>query len=369
LVLCLIAYAIQEGHYLWVGYGLEVTELVGPQILGIRDKVAAVCCGAYGLYRVAAFHPLFRPAYREWLMSTPWTSPKPLPLGPIHLVFQDVILLAVVVAMLHGSPVAFWLMALAAVTAYLTALTVTFRLVGLVGTFYGMAFGLGLALRLAKHPYFSIGVIAALYPLACVGVRRSLARFPWAEWYRSTASLRGFNHAASARATVLGWPFDQLRPAEPKTRIGLAEAALVIALVGWLLYAVSCHTLGRPGEASLPELVCLVGVVGCFAVRLLLYLVYHHPPLSLPGRIATFQWIIPGYDQALVAPICAFLAGVLVPASLGALGLPRSTWHSLCLAIVLFVCLAMPPSLRRWHLTGAHRLARGLPNSQESRRL
>src|SRR5262245_27308419 len=46
----------------------------------------------YAVWRAIAYHPLFRPSYRTWLAGTPWKIPKPLPLGPIHLVPQDVLL-------------------------------------------------------------------------------------------------------------------------------------------------------------------------------------------------------------------------------------------------------------------------------------
>ena len=59
---------------------------------------AALFATAYTVYRLAAFHPALRPGgYYKWLSGTPWTSAKPLPLGPIHLVWQDVLLVGIVV--------------------------------------------------------------------------------------------------------------------------------------------------------------------------------------------------------------------------------------------------------------------------------
>ena len=42
-----------------------------------------------GSFRMLVFHPAFRGGYRTWLESTPWTYRKPLPLGPVELVWED----------------------------------------------------------------------------------------------------------------------------------------------------------------------------------------------------------------------------------------------------------------------------------------
>src|SRR5258708_916362 len=42
----------------------------------------------HGVFRAWVFHPGVRPEYRRWLNGTPWTSRKPLPLGPVQLVWQ-----------------------------------------------------------------------------------------------------------------------------------------------------------------------------------------------------------------------------------------------------------------------------------------
>ena len=49
---------------------------------------------AYGLYRAMGFHPFFRPSYRKWLETTPWTWRKPLPVGPVRLGWEDLVLAA-----------------------------------------------------------------------------------------------------------------------------------------------------------------------------------------------------------------------------------------------------------------------------------
>ena len=43
----------------------------------------------YGIHRAVALHPFYREDYRKWLELTPWTVHKPLPLGPIALIWED----------------------------------------------------------------------------------------------------------------------------------------------------------------------------------------------------------------------------------------------------------------------------------------
>src|SRR5262245_11459421 len=56
-----------------------------------------VCTILYAIWRVHGFHPQCRADYQKWLESTPWSSRKSLPLGPIHLVLQDVVIIGLVV--------------------------------------------------------------------------------------------------------------------------------------------------------------------------------------------------------------------------------------------------------------------------------
>src|SRR5260370_9645796 len=56
-----------------------------------RNCFLLLGCGVigYAAHRVQTFHPVFQSEYRDWLVTTPWTSRKALPLGPVQLVLQD----------------------------------------------------------------------------------------------------------------------------------------------------------------------------------------------------------------------------------------------------------------------------------------
>ena len=61
---------------------------VNPEIRPGYYWLFAVCV-IYGLARVVAIHPIWNPGYQTWLESTPWTVRQPLPLGPVELVWED----------------------------------------------------------------------------------------------------------------------------------------------------------------------------------------------------------------------------------------------------------------------------------------
>src|SRR4051794_15101064 len=58
-------------------------------IVNMQTVILGGAAGVYALFRVLRFHPKCNQAYAAWLKLSPWTARKPLPLGPIHLVWQD----------------------------------------------------------------------------------------------------------------------------------------------------------------------------------------------------------------------------------------------------------------------------------------
>jgi hypothetical protein len=78
--------------------------------------------------------------------------------------------------------------------------------------------------------------------------------------------------------------------------------------------------------------------------------------MTLWGRFRTLRWIIPGYDQVFVAPICTLFAG---PTSLGlflACKLPLEVCLPMATGVIVLVGLITPPRLRHWRLIGQHRI-------------
>ena len=51
----------------------------------------------HGLSRVFGFHPIWHGDYLNWLKMTPWTSRKPLPWGPVELIWEDGIIVGALI--------------------------------------------------------------------------------------------------------------------------------------------------------------------------------------------------------------------------------------------------------------------------------
>src|SRR6266852_3804842 len=86
-----LAYLLVEGLFpAWVQWvwGVQPPHELGDSLLHLAALV-------YSVHRVISFHPVFNSAYQNWLAATPWTSRNPLPVGPIHLVIQDALVLGI----------------------------------------------------------------------------------------------------------------------------------------------------------------------------------------------------------------------------------------------------------------------------------
>lgn len=100
VLLAIACYAAFEGTYWYVvarGAG------IGPPEATLRPRDIFAACGmfAFGAFRVREFHPVFLSDYAQWLARTPWNYRKPLPNGPVNIVWQDVLVFAVVMLALH----------------------------------------------------------------------------------------------------------------------------------------------------------------------------------------------------------------------------------------------------------------------------
>jgi len=224
-----------------------------------------------------------------------------------------------------------------------------------------------MAARLSVEPVAAALVVAMLYLPAYVGLRRSLRRFPW----KDSARWKHFQARANRRkerpaSLRLGWPFDWVGPKPPEGSIRYRDGLLIALLAGcWLYVGLAVD----PNSREAVRICTRFCVVGCFVAvvgRTSIYCFHHRPPINLWGRIATFRWIIPGYDRVLAWPLLAGLAAVIVPFSLLAMGLPERFAYPVSLSLVLLVVLNGGPTLRRWALTGHHRITPGILQQSES---
>jgi hypothetical protein len=319
----------------------------------------------YAAWRVLAFHPYYHASYRSWLAATPWTSQKPLPLGPIHLDPRDVLVVGVItmLAWLSDNKSGVYCLQL---FLFCYAAFIGWSLFFTGAWPWGYAAGFGLGALVWLWPLVPVGLLVAVltYAVAFLGLRISLARFPWEEEVRPTwVKLLARNVNPNQGSQDLGWPFRRLAPGRTgmEPSIPVHHALLTSVLVGWWVFAAASHIPDSEEQNDV-----LAGIVGFVAVlaplfRLAIYCDGHLPPISFAGRLATGRWIIPGYDQVFVAPLLALASWPALGQLSSIVGLAPLYARPATVAVVGFITLAMGPSLKDWRLTGAHRIVAGSP--------
>lgn len=354
---------ICTGLYLFCGWRFGSWDMT-RQFLAPRDAAVGLAAAAMGVFRVTSKHPLFQPIYCGWLSLTPWNRTRPLPLGPIALVPQDLLFVALLMALIAYRPLApLAAIPVAFVAGYLVALVLALALSGQRGATCGIVFGLGLAVRLGWwSPWAALACLAATYLVAWLGLWRSLADFPWRSATGSSPRVLSlFNHPQTldwqrdigfAEINVT-WPFNRLHYKLAARAIEPIDATALALLVGWWAYALFAPFLDTQPLGWL----LYTGLVGlCVGGRLIVYLAGHAPPISEWGRLRTLRWIIPGYDCVFVVPVLTMLVGILLPWGLWLAGLSSGVAIGLSATSVLLLTLLGPPRLRQWQLTAPARL-------------
>jgi hypothetical protein len=350
-----LGYLIFEGPVLYTEWRM------GQRFLGLRYRPGTffiyLTAGWYGLLRVVVTHPFFQQDYRRWLELTPWTVEKPLPNGPVEIVWEDGLVLGGLILLYLSQPFPNSVRVINVfLIVQLLAIAWTCLGTGVAPFGYLVLFGLGLAVRFYPRPWTFFAIAAATYLVAYEGLRRSLSRFPWPPWDWIVINLgtdpeRGIGPAC-------GWPHDRiLRDIAHAERIRLnrLDALLVSLLIGFWLFCAESLIADPKDRAVLPAL-GLWAVPVLATQRLAIYAKGLGPPISLLGRIRTGRLIIPGHDRIYVAPLLTILA---VPAVIGpswAAGLPQEISLPIAVTVAFAVALLTPPRLREWRLTAPDRM-------------
>ncbi|MBN1911942.1 MAG: hypothetical protein JW818_19630 [Pirellulales bacterium] len=324
----------------------EAGQLVIASFAPGLDGSAVLAALSYGAFRVFGFHPAFRPGYCRWLAATPWTHRRPLPDGPVHLLPQDAIFLALILLMTPGIVIPRIVIPFAFLSGYLLLSVFTLAWTGVRLHVFVVLFGFGVAALLFGSPWHMLAVFGLLTVVATLGLKRSLAKSP----------LEPIDLRAFAVTPAYGWPWSQLHFKIPGHQFTRTDRISVSLLAGWWFLVAVCVL---PMKRDVEENAIFTYLVLCgFAVliRFMVYFIGFFPPISLWGRLWTGRLIIPGYDHMLLTPLCATVIAFMGPTALAALGVPFTIGCPVFLVVVLLVVLTVGPSYRKWALTGRHRI-------------
>lgn len=365
IVLFVIVWSILEGN-LWL-IKLAVPNAVSgisdmSEIRNVRVTILAGAAGVYALYRLWRFHPACNHAYAAWLKLSPWTADKPLPLGPIHVVWQDAVVIGVLTAIAawhaHVNPAlpvaVFGLVYLGGMTLLL-ALTRGWSSCLVLGFLWPALILPGL------EGVPKIVLVAAIIAVIWWAQRKSLRAFPWeflANSNRPAGSILqmeiridGLSGRPATRIpSNLGWPFLALSPKVHCHSISMLTSVSLSALIGWWSFcAIECFKI-----APLPELILVFAVLAA-AIRLTIYCSGLTPSFNVWGRIVSGRILVPGFDKVFLTPLA-----VMLLATFGGMIIRRSdSWYpvteSCVIALICYVLFSGGPTLRNWVLTGQHR--------------
>ena len=107
-------------------------------------------------------------------------------------------------------------------------------------------------------------------------------------------------------------------------------------------------------------------VAGVVALgRFVLYAASHHPPISLWGRLATGQYLIPAYDVVFVTPLLVVTMGLPCYGALYLVGVPAITSAAITTTLLIGLACTGGPRLRSWQLTAPSRLVFASTSAKE----
>jgi hypothetical protein len=315
----------------------------------------------YAALRPVLFHPAFRPGYTDWLARTPWTPDSPLPFGPVHFVWQDVVVIALLILPAVFLGRALVLLQVAA-AGYLVGLAGVLAVTKVRPFAYLMGFGLGGMAFYADQTFPYFAAVMGVYAAGLLGFRRSLELFPW----KLGPTLGG----RAKMPDEVGWPYNRLGPKRPANEPPRWEALALGLLAGWLQFvAVSwfeaVQDTSRDKAATLGALVLQSVVILGVIIRVLIHLPGYRPPIGLAGRLATRRLLIPGYDEVFLAPFAALLLAAALPVALEVAGVSGPARYGLTMAAVVAVLIGVGPRVREWQLTAPCRITR-LPTDKGS---
>ena len=334
----------------------------------IRIGVLGFAAAAYAFFRVWRFHPLCNPAYSAWLELSPWTAKKPLPLGPIHLVWQDVIVVGALAALAqwhaHASP---WVPVVAFGMTWLCGLNLLLAFTRRWTSCLVLGFLWPTLMLPGVQGWPGVAVLAAIVIVLWHGLRASLRAFPqgflqasaraWGSRPRSLLNMQielripGLSSSAlDTSSKAIGWPYLALSPKVEFPSVSTRTSLCLGLLFGWWTFCLS-----KALELTLPSGFILFLTVVLAGIRLLIYCGSVATPFNIWGRLASGRLVLPGFDRVFVTPLGVIVLAALGGAYIRGAGSQAAVAGACVVSLLWFVLLAGGPGLRNWLLTGQHR--------------
>ena len=359
VVAWVVLFVALEGPLLYFEH--QIGRLLDPPV---RPGRILLIAGAalLGLHRVRAFHPYFQPDYLRWLKSTPWTVRKPLPAGPTELIPEDTLALGGLM-LFSMTPAETHSIELLNVFLFSHSISLlpSFWFTGMPGFGYCAVLSLGFVPQLWENPMVDLAVLTTIYLFVHEGLWHSLAGFPWDTEGHTTDPKHLAMRQEKEFGLSCGWPYDRFhRDVMMAKGFRQSDAILISMLTGWWFYALGAWL----SPQTLFQFALMLPASYLFQ-RGVHYFRGYAPPISFGGRITTFRWIIPGYDQAILYIPLAIVVLPSVMVFVAYLGMdPRQATPAVA-ALLVLIALTFPPSLRRWRLTGQHRLVPAIPKASK----
>ena len=340
-------------------HGTAVVDYDNNNVVNIRTVILEGAAALYAMFRLWRFHPVCNQAYAAWLKSSPWTADRPLPLGPIHPVWQDGVVLGVltVIAVWHAHIDARLPIGVFAVF-YLAGMTVLLAFTRRWWSCLALGFLWPAFFLPPMEGWLAIPLVATIIVVIWHGHRQSLKAFPWkfaGVANHTTGSvlqteIRIGDRNAPGAPPNLGWPLQALSPKVKPAAISHLTSVCLSGLFGWWSFCLIEHVKPDP----LPELIAVFAFLAAM-FRLASYLNGTMAPFNLWGRIASGRIIVPGYDKIFLTPLASMLVAIV-----GGMMIKRSgPWcpvaESCVIALTWYVLFVGGPTLQNWVLTGQHR--------------
>jgi hypothetical protein len=321
--------------------------------------VLVACAFAYGIQRVKNFHPACQAEYRNWLRTTPWHAGLPLPIGPVHLILQDLLIVGLMTGLssLHAE-FRWYIIPSSFLIGYLMMMICALVLTRRFFPAYLILVGLGGVVYLQDSPLGLSVIFTILYVIAWAGQRDSLRDFEQWDMYffdeRIAPLFKPQGVQELSRSWLFGWPYDRLSPQRNQFALPWKFSLALAGLVGWWWF-VLIERVAVFGGSHVTGLGLPIAGFLSFS-RLWAYCWGYAPPLSFAARIFKLRWIIPGYDVVFLAPILMSLWAVATIGIQFEWAVPASLIGPVQIAGLILINAFCPPSLDAWRLTGNHRI-------------